>query len=119
MTPCGQTAVLNLVSTNVRMILEVTVGLTHLLHVVLEHHGLGHVLELQAQGHLVERRLILGATLELGMGRFLFEASAPKFFSSGRWPLIVKIPFSYRPDMTLAAEVRVSTRELNVFARKS
>jgi hypothetical protein len=71
---------------------------------VLEHHGLGRVLELQAQGHLVERRLILGATLEFGTGRF---------------SLIVKIPFSYRPDMTLAAEVRVSTRELNVFARKS
>ena len=93
-------------------------GLIHLLHVVLEHHGLGRVLELQAQGHLVERRLILGATL-LNSARdasFLTarEASAPKPFS-----LIVKIPFSYRPDMTLAAEVRVSTRELNVFARKA
>ena len=50
-------------------------GLIHLLHVVLEHHGLGRVLELQAQGHLVERRLILGATLEFGTGRLLLDCA--------------------------------------------
>jgi len=42
---------------------------------VLEHHGLGRVLELQAQGHLVERRLILGATLEFGTGRLLLDCA--------------------------------------------
>ena len=47
--------------------------LIRLLHVVLEHHGLRLVLELQAQGHLVERRLIFGAMLELDTGRFLLD----------------------------------------------
>ncbi len=54
--------VLNLGSTNVRMISESDKGkeLLRLPHVVLEHHGLCRV---QAQEQLVEGRLIFGAML--------------------------------------------------------